>query len=120
MKNLRITFIALSILTVTLAFTFPMADLTGTWNLSVETDMGSGNPSFALKQDADGKITGTYSGQLGETDLTGIITADDTFHIEFDIQGNKIEYDGKTEGNNISGKVTLGNMASGTFTGVKK
>jgi hypothetical protein len=120
MKNLRITFIALSILTVTLAFTFPMADLTGTWNLSVETDMGSGNPSFALKQDADGKITGTYSGQLGETALTGMIKADDTFHIEFDIQGNKIEYDGKADENKISGKVTLGTMATGTFTGVKK
>jgi hypothetical protein len=120
MKILRLTFIALSILTLTLAFSFPMADLTGTWSLSVETDMGSGNPSFVLKQAADGKITGTYSGQLGETDLTGMIKADDTFHIEFDIQGNKIEYDGKADGNKISGKVTLGTMASGTFTGVKK
>jgi hypothetical protein len=82
--------------------------------------MGSGNPSFALKQDADGKITRTYSGQLSETDLTGMIKADDTFHIEFDIQRNKIEYDGNADGNKISGKVTLGTMASGTFTGVKK
>jgi hypothetical protein len=120
MKNLQITFIALSILTVTLAFSFPMADLTGTWDLDVQTDMGSGNPSFTLKQAADGKITGTYSGQLGETDLTGMIKADDTFHIEFDIQGNKIEYDGKADGNKISGKVILGTMASGTFTGMKK
>jgi hypothetical protein len=102
MKNLRTAFFALSILAGTLTFSFPMADLTGTWNLSVETDMGSGNPSFVLKQATDGKITGTYSGQLGENDLTGMIKADDTFHIEFDIQGNKIEYDGKADGNKIS------------------
>jgi hypothetical protein len=60
--------------------------------------MGSGNPSFELKQEADGKITGTYSGQLCETDLARMI---------------------KAEGNKISGKVVLGTMDSGTFTGVK-
>jgi len=120
MKNPRITLITISFLALTFAFTFPKADLTGTWVLDVQTDMGSGNPSFVLKQVADGKITGTYSGQLGETDLTGMIKADDTFHIEFDIQGNKIEYDGKADGNKISGKVILGTMASGSFTGVKK
>lgn len=120
MKSLRITFIAISLLALTSAFTFRKADLTGAWNLDVQTEMGNGNPSFVLKQAADGKITGTYSGQLGETDLIGLIKADDTFHIEFDIQGNKIEYDGKAEGNKISGKVKLGAMAAGTFSGVKK
>jgi hypothetical protein len=49
-----------------------------------------------------------------------MIKADDTFHIEFDVQGNKIEYDGKAEGNKIIGKVKLGTMADGTFSGVKK
>ncbi|WP_075351939.1 hypothetical protein [Algoriphagus marinus] len=120
MKNPRITFIAISLLALTIAFNFPKADLTGTWDLDVQTDMGSGNPTFVLKQTADGKITGTYTGQLGDSELTGMIKADDTFHIEFDIQGNKIEYDGKAEGGKISGKVKLGSMASGTFTGVKK
>jgi hypothetical protein len=120
MKNLRITFIAISLLALTSALTFPKADLTGAWNLDVQTDMGNGNPSFVLQQATDGKITGTYSGQLGEADLTGMIKADDTFHIEFDVQGNKIEYDGKAEGNKISGKVKLGTMAAGTFSGVKK
>jgi hypothetical protein len=120
MKNLKTGLLLLSILAVTLAFSFPKADLTGTWDLSVETDMGSGNPTFVLKQAPDGKITGTYTGQLGESNLTGLIKADDTFHIEFDVQGNKIEYDGKAEGNKISGKVKLGTMAAGTFSGVKK
>jgi len=49
-----------------------------------------------------------------------MIKADDTFHVEFEIQGNKIEYDGKAEGNKISGKIKLGTMAAGTFSGVKK
>ena len=120
MKNIRTAFLAISILAITLAFNFPIADLTGTWDLSVETDMGSGNPTFVLKQAADGKITGTYTGQLGDSELTGLIKTDDSFHIEFDIQGNKIEYDGKAESGKISGKVKLGSMASGTFTGVKK
>jgi len=120
MKNLQITLIAVFLLAIITAFSFPKADLTGTWRLQVETDMGSGNPNFVLKQASDGQITGTYTGQLGDSDLTGMIKADDTFHIEFDVQGNKIEYDGKAEGDKISGKVVLGTMASDTFTGVKK
>lgn len=120
MKNLQLSMIAIALLIVTLAFSFPKTDLTGNWNLTVETDMGSGNPSFMLKQSPDGSITGTYTGQLGESALKGSIKDDDTFHIEFDIQGNMIEYDGKAEGNKMSGKVKLGTMASGTFSGVKK
>jgi len=120
MKNLRAGFLTLISLFLMMSFSFPMANLTGSWALSVETDMGSGNPTFELKQASDGKITGTYTGQLGESEVTGLIKEDDTFHIEFDIQGNKIEYDGKAAGGKISGKVKLGTMAEGTFTGVKK
>jgi hypothetical protein len=93
-------------------------DLTGTWLLDVKTDAGSGTPTFTLKQDAEGKLTGTYEGQLGESPVTGTIK-DNVFHIEFSVQGNLIKYDGKIENDTMSGKVELGTMASGTFTGKK-
>lgn len=94
-------------------------DLTGTWTLNVTTDAGSGTPTFVLKQDAGGKLTGTYEGQLGESAVTGT-NKENVFHIEFSVQGNLIKYDGKIENDTMSGKVELGTMASGTFTGKRK
>ena len=57
------------------AATLLAADITGAWEFNVETDMGSGNPSFTFKQDGT-KLTGDYSGQLGSAPLTGTVEGD--------------------------------------------
>lgn len=93
-------------------------DISGTWILDVQTDMGSGSPTFVLKQEGE-KITGTYTGTLGESPLTGTLKGN-ILHIEFDIQGNLITYDGTASTNELSGKVKLAEMASGTFKGKRK
>lgn len=94
-------------------------DLTGTWLLTVETDAGNGTPTFVLKQDTEGKLTGTYAGQLGETEVKGTIKGAE-FHIEFSVQDNAVKYDGKMENETLSGKVAIGTLATGTFTGKRK
>ena len=119
MKNRKIILLFLLFAGLNSAFAQNKTDLTGTWVFDVETDMGSGSPTFVLKQDAEGKLTGTYEGQLGETNLTGMVK-DSTFHIEFSVQGNLVKYDGKVENDIVSGKVELGTMAKGTFTGKRK
>jgi hypothetical protein len=93
-------------------------DLTGTWTVDVQTDMGSGNPTFVLKQDGE-KLTGTYSGSLGDSQVTGTLKGN-VLHLEFSIQGNLITYDGTATATSISGKVNLAEMASGTFSGKRK
>ncbi len=91
----------------------------GTWNLTVQTSMGNGTPVVVLKQENDTLITGSYSGQLGEAPLKGTVNANEVkFH--FIISGNTIEYAGIVEGNDMKGKVTLGSMGEGTFTGKRK
>jgi hypothetical protein len=93
--------------------------ITGTWIMEVQTDAGSGSPTFVLKQDGE-KITGTYTGQLGDSSATGTLKGN-VIHLEFSIQGNLITYDGTvTSSSEMSGKVNLAEMASGTFTGKKK
>lgn len=104
-----------------LALSIPMfaADVTGTWNVEVKTDAGSGNPTFVLKQDGE-NITGTYSGQLGEAKVTGTVKGEDiSFHFEV---GGTVVYVGKVDaaGKKMSGEVDLAGQASGTFTGEKK
>ena len=50
-------------------------DVTGKWTFTVETSAGSGTPTVTLKQDGE-KLTGTYSGALGEAKLTGSVKGD--------------------------------------------
>jgi hypothetical protein len=119
MKTRRLFLMLLLALPGSALFAQTTVDLTGTWLLTVETDAGSGTPTFVLKQDTDGKLTGTYTGQLGETELKGTVKGNE-FHIEFLVQDNAIKYDGKLEKDTMSGKVELGTMAKGTFTGKRK
>ena len=119
MKTRNILLILLLVLSMGSAFAQSKTDLTGTWLLTVETDAGSGTPTFVLKQDAEGNLTGTYAGQLGETDVKGTIKGTE-FHIEFSVQDNPVTYDGKIENETMSGKVAIGTLAKGTFTGKRK
>ena len=95
------------------------ANLTGTWKLTVETSAGSGSPEFTLKQNADSSLEGTYRGQLGETALKGTLKGNRVY-LSFNISGIEIEYDGIVEGDTMKGKVKLGTLGDGTFTGTRK
>ena len=94
-------------------------DVTGKWLFTVETSAGSGTPTLTLKQDGE-KLTGHYSGQLGEADLTGTLKGPD-IKITFtaDVQGNSINcvYTGTVDGKDaMKGRVELVGLGDGTFT----
>lgn len=98
-------------------------DVTGKWVFTVETSAGSGTPTFVFKQDGE-KLTGHYSGQLGEADLTGTVKADAiSFMFTGDVQGNKIDatYTGTVESkDSMKGTVKLAGVGEGTFTGKRQ
>jgi hypothetical protein len=96
------------------------ADVSGTWQATVETDAGSGTPTFVLKQTGE-TIGGTYSGALGQAQVSGSVKGADVV-IQFEVEGAKVVYSGRLDeaGPTIKGKVDLAGMASGTFTAVKK
>ena len=98
-------------------------DLTGKWMFNVETAAGSGTPTITLKQDGD-KLTGHYSGQLGEADLTGTVKGQEiAFKFSVDAQGNNLDctYTGTIEGkDSLKGKVNIAGLADGTFTAKKQ
>lgn len=95
-------------------------DLTGEWVFDVVTEAGGGSPSFVFKQTGD-KLAGKYKGAFGEADLTGTVTGKTMkFSFNADAQGTAITvvYEGEIESNSaIKGKVDLGGVGSGTFTG---
>jgi hypothetical protein len=93
-------------------------DVTGKWAFNVETGAGSGTPSMTFKQDGE-KLTGHYSGQLGESDLTGTVKgADISFTFNVDAQGTMIKatYTGTADKDAMKGKVVLEGLGEGTFT----
>ena len=97
-------------------------NVTGKWVLDVQTDQGSGTPTLTLKQDGE-KLTGHYSGQLGEADVTGSIKGNAfTFSFGGDAGGQqfKVVYTGTVEKDTMKGTLDLAGMATGTFTGKKQ
>jgi hypothetical protein len=98
-------------------------DVTGKWAFNVETGAGSGNPTMTFKQDGE-KLTGHYSGQLGEADLTGTVKGQDiTFKFTVDVQGTMVNavYTGTVDSkDSMKGKVDLVGLGDGTFTAKKQ
>jgi len=93
-------------------------DVSGKWNMKVETSAGSGTPVFELKQSGE-TITGTYKGQLGQADVKGTLK-DKDIKLEFKAGEINIVYTGTVEGNTMKGKAVFGDMGEGTFSGTKE
>ncbi len=98
-------------------------DITGDWTFAVETGMGSGTPAITFKQDGE-KLTGTYSGTLGNTTFTGTVKGTAVeFSFTTEAQGQSIDvvYKGTVDGTSMKGTVAMaGGQLNGTFTGTKK
>jgi len=98
------------------------ADISGTWNVTVEVQGNTGTPTFVLKQDGE-KLTGTYSGLLGDAPITGTIKGDQvewSFDVKSDQVTGKVTYRGTVSGAKMSGKLSLGDLGEGTWTGTRK
>ena len=114
---------ALAILATTVLLTASLfaADVTGTWNAKVDLGGGQGgSPTLVIKQEGE-KLTGTYSGALGDAPLTGSIKGNDVV-FNFDAGGCPVHYEGQldSDGKKMQGKVDYCGQASGTFTATRK
>lgn len=102
MRALGIAFL----LFVTAAFA---GDISGKWDFTSEWDGGSQQSVFVFQQKGD-QLTGKYTGESGESELSGTVK-DDT--LEFDILS--IEVDGEKKKVHCKGKVESTDAISGTF-----
>lgn len=104
---------------VLVSFQVQKINVSGTWNMSVETSQGSGTPVLVLKQVNDSIVTGTYTGQFGQADLKGVLKSN-KINLRISTSDVTIDYIGTVNGNNMTGKVVFGEYGEGTFTGKKK
>lgn len=100
----------------------PAVDVTGTWDMAVETPQGTMTLASTFKQDGE-KLTGTQASQMGELPLEGSVKgADIVFAVVFNMQGQDmtITYTGKIDGDTMSGTIEFGGFGLSTWTAQKR
>ena len=118
MKPLRSTlaaFIAAFALTISAA----AADISGTWKWTFEGRNGPMEATATLQLN-DGVLTGTVGGRFGDTPIGDASFRDDqvSFTVTREFNGNKfvVKYDGKLEGDTITGTIARQNRDGETVT----
>jgi hypothetical protein len=96
------------------------ADVSGTWAAAVKLDAGDGVATFVFEQKGE-TLSGTYSGVLGQANLTGTVKGD---QVEWSFDGGQagsVTYHGTLEGaSKMKGTTEYGRLGKGTFTAEKK
>ena len=99
-----------------------ITDVSGTWELNVESPMGS-RASDAIFTQTGETLGGKMVSPRGEVPLTGTVSGDTVkFGINVNVQGQnlQIDYSGTVTGDTMSGTVVFGSFGDGKWTGKKK
>ena len=99
-----------------------VTDVTGTWELNVESPMGS-RASDAIFTQSGETLAGKMVSPRGEVPLKGSIAGEAIkFGINVNVQGQdlQIDYTGTVTGDTMSGTVVFGSFGDGKWTGKKK
>ena len=99
-----------------------VTDVTGTWELNVESPMGS-RASDAIFTQTGETLGGKMVSPRGEVPLNGTIKGDAiAFGLNVNVQGQnlQIDYTGTVTGDTMSGTVVFGSFGDGKWTGKKK
>lgn len=93
-------------------------DVAGTWVLSVQLDAGSGDATFVFEVDGN-QIAGSYTGALGEREVSGTIDGSTVKFGFDDDQVGEVTFEGTIDGASMSGRCNYGLLGEGTFSGGK-
>lgn len=94
------------------------ADISGSWTLQVDLGGQSGSPKMTFQQKGEA-LTGTYSGQLGESKLKGTVKGD-KIEFQFETGGIPVGYAGTiVSASEMKGKCDYGEVGAGTWTAKK-
>ena len=98
------------------------ADVSGNWIFAVSLgEAGSGNAEITMAQEAEGKMSGSYSGQLANGPIAGTYEGNNfEFAFTSDALGADITYRGELEDDGtVKGSVIVQGQTMGSFTGKK-
>jgi hypothetical protein len=123
MKTLAAIFLAVAIALVPVAAQDAKTiDITGTWEMTVETPQGQMVITANYKQEGEA-LTGTHVSEMGETPLKGAVKgADIEYTITLDMGGQQVSivHKAKVNGDTITGSAIVGEMGTIAFTAKRK
>ena len=99
-----------------------LVDVTGTWDMTVETQGGTGHPSIILQQSGE-KITGTYQGQMGNSKLDGTIKGSDinfSVTLKFQDVPYAVTYTGTVSDDSMKGTANFGDAGTGSWSAKRR
>ena len=102
--------------------THAYADVSGTWDLKVESPGGTATPSMTLAQEGE-NITGIYRGRMGESKLEGTIKGVEiafAVNLNFQDQAVTIVYKGTVDKDSMKGTAQFGDRGAGNWTAKKR
>jgi len=117
MTRLKSTLLALSLLIASPVFA--QTDITGDWDVTVNSPQGSNTTPVSFKQEA-GKVSGMFKSPQGTLPFEGgTMTGNDLkFTFTINVQGMElpITLTGKVEGETMTGKADFGGFAEGDWS----
>ncbi len=123
MKTLAAVLVAVAVALVPVAAQdAKKIDITGTWEMTVESPQGQMVITANYKQ-AGETLTGTHVSEMGEASLKGTVKgADIEYTLTLDMGGEQmsIVHKAKVEGDTIKGSADIGGMGTITFTAKRK
>jgi hypothetical protein len=93
-------------------------NLTGDWDMTIESPQGTNTVKVTLTQDGE-KVSGLFKSQFGELPVTGALTGVDLkIAFSLPIQGQSVDIvmTGKVEGPTLAGTVQFGGFGEGDWT----
>jgi len=93
-------------------------DVTGAWDMKVQTQEGAAQVSLTLRQEGE-KITGAYSGKMGQSRLVGVIKGDEirfSVTLKFQETSYTVTYSGTATEDSMQGTANFGNAGSGSWS----
>jgi ABC-type transport system substrate-binding protein len=102
----------------------PAASLTGPWTMTLDMQMGTATPALDLTQQGE-KITGTYEGRYGKSQLTGTLKGRALeFSFTMNAEGTEVvmTFRGQVAGDfkSIKGDADLGGMGEASWSAVPR
>jgi hypothetical protein len=97
-------------------------DITGSWEMTVETPQGTMVITANFKQDGE-TLTGTHISEMGEAPLKGTVKgADVEYTLTLDMGGQQmsIVHKAKVDGDIMRGSAEIGEMGTIAFTAKRK
>jgi hypothetical protein len=97
-------------------------DVTGVWDVTVETPNGAIENVGTMKQEGE-KLTGTLSSQMGEIAFEGTVVGNEikwVLNIDMGGQQMSIAFAGKVEGDTMTGVFEMGGMGTAGWSAKKR